>query len=96
MIKILRRIYRFLSPEERKTSHRVILSIVVNALLDFVSLAALLPVLYYLLEGMDNHRAALLFCALAVGVIVLKCVVSTWLIRFQNGFLLSLYKRLSR
>ena len=96
MIKILRRIYSFLLPEERKTSHRVVLSIVMNALLDFVSLAALLPVLYYLLEGQNNHRAALLFCSLAVGVVVMKCLVSTWLIRFQNRFLLSLYKRLSR
>ena len=95
MIQILRRIYLFLLPEERKTSHIVVVSIVFNALLDFMSLASLLPVLYYLLEGLENSRAALLFCVLAVGVILLKCVLSTWLIRFQNGFLLSLYKRLS-
>lgn len=96
MIKILRRIYSFLLPEERKTSHKVVLSIVLNALLDFMSLAALLPVLYYLLEGFDDHRAALLFCALAILVILVKCVVSTCLIRYQNRFLLSLYKRLSK
>lgn len=96
MISILLRIYRFLLPAERKTSHKVVVSIVANALLDFVSLAALLPVLYILLEGYDNYRAALLFCAIAIGVIVLKCILSTWLIRFQNQFLLSLYKRLSR
>ena len=74
---------------------KVIASILVNTLLDFVSLAALLPVLYYLLEGMKNSQAALLFCGLAIGVILLKCVLSTWLARFQNRFLLNLYKRLS-
>ena len=96
MLDILRRIYHFLLPEERKTSLKVVVSVVVNTLLDFVSLAALLPILYYLLEGLDNHRAALLFCGIAIIVILIKCIVSTVLIRFQNHFLLSLYKRLSK
>lgn len=96
MIKILRRIYSFLLPEERKTSKKVVASIVINALLDFISLAALLPILYYLLEGLNNRQAAFGFCGVAVVVVVFKCLVSTWLIRYQNHFLLSLYKRLSK
>ena len=35
-------------------------AVFVTALLDFVGLAALLPVLYYLLEGGENQRAAIL------------------------------------
>ena len=95
MNQILHRISALLLPEERKKSLRVVVSILVNTLLDFISLAALLPVLYFLLEGMENNHAALWFCGLAIGVILLKCIVSTWLIRFQNKFLLDLYKRLS-
>ena len=95
MFKIIHRIYTFLLPEERKTAIRVVISILINTLMDFISLATLMPVLYYLLEGMGNNRAALLFCGLSISVVILRCVLSTWLIRFQNRFLLGLYKRLS-
>ena len=95
MFKIIHRIYTFLLPEERKTAMRVVITILVNTLMDFISLATLMPVLYYLLEGMENNRAALLFCGLSISVVVLRCILSTWFIRFQNRFLLKLYKRLS-
>lgn len=66
-----------------------------SALLDFVSLAALLPVLYILLKGGENRRAALLFCLLAIGIIVVKSVLITVATRYQDKCLLSLYRRLS-
>ena len=91
----LKRIYRLLLPEERKTGGKVAMTVFLTALLDFVGLAALLPVLYYLLEGGENHRAALWFSLLAVGVVVFKSLLVLSFNRFQNRYLLSLYKRLS-
>ena len=94
-MNFLKRIYRLLLPEERKTGGKVVAAVFFTALLDFVGLAALLPVLYYLLEGGENQRAAMYFCLLAVGVILFKSVLIVGFARFQNRYLLSLYKRLS-
>ena len=65
-MNLLKRTYRLLIPEERKTGGKVIAAVFLTALLDFVGLAALLPILYYLLEGGENQRAAMWFCLLAV------------------------------
>ena len=94
-MNILRRIYRLLLPEERKKGMRVAGAVFLTALLDFVGLAALLPVLYYLLEGGENQQAALWFSLLAVGLILFKSVLVVGFTRYQNRYLLSLYKRLS-
>lgn len=91
----LKRIYRLLVPEERKTGKKVVAAVFFTALLDFVGLASLLPILYYLLEGGENHRAAMYFCLLAVGVVLFKSLLIVGFARFQNRYLLSLYKRLS-
>lgn len=94
-MSFLKRIYRLLLPEERKTGGKVAAAIFLTALLDFVGLAALLPILYYLLEGGQNQQAAMWFCLLAVGVILFKCLLTIGFTRFQNRYLLSLYRRLS-
>ena len=94
-MNLLRRIYGLLLPEERKKGRKVAAAVFLTALLDFVGLAALLPVLYVLLEGGENQKAALWFCLLAVSVILLKGLMVVGFSRYQNRFLLSLYKRLS-
>lgn len=94
-MNFLKRIYRLLLPEERNTGGKVAAAVFLTALLDFVGLAALLPVLYYLLEGGENQQAALWFCLLAVGVILFKSVLGAVFSRFQNRYLMSLYRRLS-
>lgn len=94
-MSFLKRIYRLLLPEERKTGGKVASAIFLTALLDFVGLTALLPILYYLLEGGQNQQAAMWFCLLAVGVILFKCLLTVGFSRFQNRYLLSLYRRLS-
>lgn len=91
----LKRIYWLLLPEERRTGGKVAMTVFFSALLDFVGLAALLPVLYYLLEGGESHRAALWFSLLAVGIVIVKSLLVLGFSRFQNRYLLSLYKRLS-
>lgn len=90
-----KRILNLLSPTEKKVGVKVICSIFFNALLDFVSLASLLPVLYFLLEGKENSSAAMWFSLFALVIVLFKSVVSTLLGRFQTKYLLSIYKRLS-
>ena len=91
----LGRIYHILLPAERKRGWKVVASVFLTALLDFVGLAALLPVLYYLLEGGENQDAAFMFGLLAVGVILVKSLLATIFSRYQSRYLLSCYKRLS-
>lgn len=91
----LGRIWHLLLPGERGKVWKMAGTVSFSALLDFVSLAALLPVLYILLEGGGNRRAALLFCLLALLVIVVKSVLATVIVRYQDKCLLSLYRRLS-
>lgn len=71
------------------------LGVFFNALLNFLSLAVLLPVLYFLLEENSQKQAALFFCLLAFGVVLLKYLLGTYLLRYQNQCLLSFYRRLS-
>ena len=92
---LLKRIYRLLQPEERKIAWRVAGTVFLSALLDFVGLAALLPILYYLLDGGENKRAALLFCLFAVTVIFVKSLSAVFFSRYQQKYLLDFYKRLS-
>lgn len=92
---MLQRIYHILQPDERRKMWKVVLTVFLSALLDFIGLAMLLPVLYYLLEGGENRQAALLFSLLAAGVILFKSILVTIFTRYQNRYLLSFYKRLS-
>lgn len=94
-MKMLRRIYRLLRPEERVKAGRMAGAVFFCTLLDFVGLAALLPLLYYLLEEGGNRQAALLFSLLAVLTIVAKSLLMTLLTRYQDRCLLAFYRRLS-
>lgn len=92
---MLKKIYHLLLPSERRMGMRVIMAVFFSALLNFAGLAALIPVLLFLIEEKEEKGEALLFCLLAVGFILFKNVLVMGLSRFQNYFLLSLYKRLS-
>lgn len=92
---MLKEIYHLLLPSERRMGMRVIMAVFFSALLNFAGLAALILVLLFLIEEKEEKGEALLFCLLAVGFILFKNVLVMGLSRFQNYFLLSLYKRLS-
>ena len=92
---LIKRIYALLQPDERRKAWKAICTVFLTALLDFAGLASLLPVLYYLLDDGGKGQAALLFCGLAIGVILIKCILCTFFIRYQNQCLLSYYRRLS-
>ena len=84
-----------LQPSERREGWHVVAIVLFSAILDFAGLAALLPILYYLLDGGDNPQAALHFSILALSVIILKSILSIFFSRYQHRYLLSFYKRLS-
>ena len=92
---MLKEIYHLLLPSERRMGMRVIMAVFFSALLNFAGLAALIPVLLFLIEEKEEKGEALLFCLLAVGFILFKNVLVMGLSRFQNYYLLSFYKRLS-
>lgn len=94
-MKILRRIYNLLQEDERRKLVKMALTVFVSALLNFASLAALLPVLYFLLDESGRSEAALFFCVLAVSVIIFKGILGAFFSRYQNQCLLSFYKRIS-
>ena len=94
-MKLLKRIYHLLQAEERRKALKMAVTVFCSALLDFVGLAVLLPVLYFLLDEGGRSEAAVFFCLLAMAVILVKCVLATFFTRYQNQCLLSFYRRLS-
>ena len=92
---MLQRIYRILQSDERRKMWNVVLTVLLSAMLDFIGLAMLLPVLYYLLEGGENQQAAFWFSLLAVGVVLFKTILVIFFTRYQNSYFMSFYKRLS-
>lgn len=92
---IYRRIINLLLPSEKKKGLKVACTVLINSMLDFIGLASLLPVLYYLLEGEENRKAAVYFAIFAFAVIVVKSLLSAIFSRYQSRYLLALYKRLS-
>jgi ABC-type multidrug transport system fused ATPase/permease subunit len=94
-MNILKRIYNLLQVEERKKLIKMAVTVFLSALLNFIGLAVLLPLLYFLLEENSRNEAAIFFSILAIAVIIFKSVVITFITRYQNQCLLSFYRRLS-
>ncbi len=92
---VFKRILNLLKKDERERGVKVAVALFFTTLLDFVSLASLLPVLYWLLKGGQNSKAALFFSILAVTLIIVKGSVNILFARFQNRYMLSIYRRLS-
>ncbi len=92
---MIKKIWNILQSGERRTLIKVVASIFFTALLDFVSLASLMPLLYFLLEGVDEVKAILGFSIIAFILVSIKSIASIWLGKYQASFTLSLYKRLS-
>ena len=93
---MLKRILRLLLPDEKRKGLRVAAAVFLWASLDFAGLAALLPVLFFLLDGKEEERtSAILFCVAAFVFIVGKNGLVTWLFHYRTRFLMALYRRLS-
>lgn len=83
---MLKRICRLLLPDERKMGIRVVCAVFLCALLDFAGLAALLPVLFFLLDDGRDKDAALLFCLVAIVFILVKNALVAGAFTFSKPF----------
>ena len=92
---MFRKVWNLLPAKDRKTCIWVGLAVFVRALLDFASIAALLPILVILLGDDPDKSKALLLCGAVLAFILLKNGLSIILTRFQSKFLLRLYKYFS-
>ncbi|MBE6247127.1 MAG: ABC transporter ATP-binding protein [Bacteroidales bacterium] len=92
---MVKRVLNLLLPQERKKLVKVVVSIFINALLDFASLASLMPLLFFLLEGTNEVKAILGFSMIAFLLVSVKGLVSIKLGKYQASYTMSLYKRLS-
>ncbi len=92
---IASRILHLLRSDERKKGMKVVAAVFLRALMDFAGLAALLPVLFFLLEEGGDRSRALWFCLAAGIFLLMKNLLSILLARYQNRFLLTIYRRLS-
>ena len=66
-----KRIIALLTPEQRRKGFRMLWSVLVRAALDFVSVAALVPLLLVLLKPGESRSVMLLLCG---GVLLLVLV----------------------
>lgn len=92
---LLGRIFKILTPDERRRWRRAMLAVAGNTLLDFFGIASLLPLLYYLLSDGDNRKAAILFGGLAIAFIIAKSITGIYLQRYRTRYLSDLFSRLS-
>lgn len=92
---MIKRILDLLEGGEKRELVKVAFSIFVSALLDFASLASLMPLLYFLMDGVDEVKAILGFSVIAFVLVSVKGIVSIKLGKYQASFTMSLYKRLS-
>ncbi|MCQ2186275.1 MAG: ABC transporter ATP-binding protein/permease [Bacteroidales bacterium] len=92
---MLKRIYEMLSPDDRKSCLKVGLSVFVRSILDFAGIAALMPVVALLLGDNPGGARAMMLCVAVLVFILLKNGICILIIRYQTGFLLRLYRKLS-
>lgn len=92
---MVKKVWNILQLDERRSLVKVAVSIFFTVLLDFASLASLMPLLFFLFEGGDQVRAILGFSMIAFTLVSVKGIVSIKLGKYQATYTMSLYKRLS-
>ncbi len=92
---MLKKVYHLLSEEDRRTCLWVGLAFFLRALLDFASIAALIPVLVIILGDDPDKAKALLLCGAVLAFIIFKNGISFLLTRYESKFLLKLYRHFS-
>ena len=88
-------IINLLSTDEQRKGMKMVASVLLATLLDFVGLAALLPIIYFLLDNNENRMEVLVFCLFAILFIAAKNWVKVYLGKYQQHYLMNIYKRFS-
>lgn len=79
----------------RRRSVKMAVAVLLKALLDFAGVAALLSVLLVLLQDADGQRYAVWAALAGLLFLIAKNAAGLWLDRFQNRYLLALYRYFS-
>lgn len=95
-MKSLKAIFGLLTADERRRGVWVALSVLVRALLDFMGVAALIPILMTVFGEGTDMRTSLLVCGAALAFVLVKNGAVVGLARFQSSYLLHLYQMFSR
>lgn len=105
-------LFRLIPNSYRRRGVAVGVSVFVQALLDFVGLAALLPIIILVADrdavynnnilngirewsGLSDNRFIVAVCGAVVVVIAIKGVMNIFLWRYQNSYIMSLYRYFS-
>lgn len=91
----IKQITNLLTTDEQRKGMKMVASVLLATLLDFVGLAALLPIIYFLLDNNENRTEVLAFCLFAILFIAAKNWVEVYLGKYQQRYLMSIYKRFS-
>lgn len=92
---MVHRILRLLQPTELTRGMKVVGTVFIGSILDLLGLAAILPVLYFLLDGAQPSGYVWAWCTGSYAFILLKDGCLIGFSRFKTRFLLDLYHRLS-
>lgn len=95
-MKSLKAIFGLLTADERRRGVWVALSVLVRALLDFMGVAALIPILMTVFGEGTDMRTSLLVCGAVLAFVLVKNGAVVGLARFQSSYLLHLYQMFSR
>ena len=91
------RLYNLLSRNQQKQSVWIAATVLLRSLLDFIGLAALVPVIFLIAERLGNdHRLILLLCGAVMIFVALKNGAVYWLARRQIKFQMGIYREFSR
>lgn len=88
-------IRQLLPPTLRRRMNLVLLVSLLRALLDFMGIAALFPVLWFILKPEDHSPSLLLLCGTVLLFVSLKNILAIWLTRVQVRFQLDVYRATS-
>ncbi len=109
---MIKSIYRIIPRDYRRKTLYVATTILLRALLNFVGVAMLVPVLMiivggdieanphmsklYEFVGLEPEAFVAVVCGVVIGVLLLKNVANQLLYRAERGYIFSLYEQLSR
>ncbi len=93
---MVKQILKLLSAQQRHRGIYVGFTVLLRSMLDFVGIAALIPVLLVVIKQDSSRRQMLLLCGAVLLFVVLKNILIALLARVQSNFQLDIYSDFSK
>lgn len=87
---------KILSKSEKSKGIKVLFVTFVSGILDFVGIAALLPLIISIVNGGGFSNQIFYWCLAVLFIVIVKHLLIRYLTLYKSTFLLDIYKRLSR